>query len=141
MLVVAGAGGGAGAGCAPYTRAQIDLVDQARHGIALVAQNDADRDRAIDDLAKLRRQKLDDAFDEDARTRAAQQPLDVDWVIEARKAYAAGLDAFARTQAASQRASEIRKQNLAAIDAALDRLRWMQSVELKLESIPQEVSK
>jgi hypothetical protein len=130
-----------GSGCAPYTRAQIDLVDQAKRGIALIAQNDQDRDRAIEELAKLRHQKLDDAFDEDVRTRAARESLDPDWVIESRKAYAAGLDAFAKAQAASDRAGEVRKQNLAAIDTALDRLRWMQSIELNLEQLPDEVKK
>jgi hypothetical protein len=126
----------AAAGCASYTRAQIDLVDQARRGIALVSQNDPDRDRAVEELAKLRRQRLDEAFDEDVRTRSTQEALSADWVIEARKAYAIGLDAFARTQAAADRASEVRKQNLAAIDAALDRLRWMHSIELKLQTLP-----
>jgi hypothetical protein len=131
----------ASSGCAPYTRAQINLLDQARRGVALVAQNDQERDRAIEDLTKLRRQRLDDAFDEDVRTQATQETLDPDWVIEARKAYASGLDAYAKAQASNERATEIRRQNLAAIDAALDRLRWMQSIQLKFEAIPQEMSK
>jgi hypothetical protein len=141
LLASAGCGCALQFGCTPYTRAQIDLVDQARRGIARVAQNDQDRDRAIEELAKLRRQRLDEAFDEDVRTRATQETLDPDWVIDARKAYEAGLDAFAKTQATAARASDVRRQNLAAIDAALDRLRWMQSIQLKLEILPQEVQK
>ena len=123
-------------GCARWTQAQIALVDQARKGVLLVAQNDADRDRAIEQLAQLRRQRLDQAFDEDVRLRATQETLDADWVIEGRKAYAAAIDAYAKTQAAAERASAERRRNLASIDAALERLRWLQSVQIKLNLLP-----
>ena len=130
-------------GCAPFTRAEIELVTQARRGIEFVAQHDEQRDRAVEELARLRREKLDQAFDDDVRDRAVQETLDPEWVIEARCAYAVALDAFAKAQAANERAAQVRKQNLAAINAALDRLQWMQSVRLKLdpfnsESEPQE---
>jgi hypothetical protein len=129
------------AGCTTFTRAQMDLVDQARRGVTIVAQADQDRDRDVADLAKLRRQRLDAAFDDDVRTRSTQEALDADWVIDARKAYAAGLDAYAKTQAASERNSDVRKRNLAAIDAALDRLHWMQSVQMKFNLLPDEVQR
>ena len=65
------------------------------------------------------------AFDEDVRLRATQESLDSDWVIDARKAYAAAIDAYAKTQAADERAAVERQRNLQAIDAALTRLqRW-----------------
>ena len=121
------------AGCATFTRAEIDLVTQARRGVELVAVHDDQRDRAVAELARLRREKLDEAFDADVRERAAQETLDPDWVIEARRAYAVGIDAYAKAQAANERAALVRKQNLAAINAALDRLNWMQSVRLKLD--------
>ena len=126
------------AGCAKWTQTQMALVDQARKGITLVAQNDADRDRAIEQLSKLKRQRLDQAFDEDVRLRATQESLDPDWVIEARKAYASAIDVYAKTQATAERASEVRKENLAAIDVALARLQWLQSVQLKLDPLPQQ---
>jgi hypothetical protein len=116
------------AGCQTWTQTQLNLVTQARRGVALVAASDASRDQAIDELEKLRRQRLDDAFDEDVRGR---ESIDADWVIDARKAYAAALDACAKTQAADERAAADRKRNVAAIDAALERLQWLQSIQLK----------
>jgi hypothetical protein len=121
------------AGCTTFTRAEIDLVTQARRGVELVAVHDDQRDRAVAELARLRREKLDEAFDADVHERAAQETLDPDWVIEARRAYAVGIDAYAKAQAANERAAMVRKQNLASINAALDRLNWMQSVRLKLD--------
>jgi hypothetical protein len=123
----------AGSGCAPFTRAERELVSQAQRGIALIAEHDQERARAVAALATIQRQRLDEAFDEDVQLRAAQETLDPDWVIEARKAYALGLEAFARSQAAAERSAETRRQNLAAVGAALDRLMWMQSVRLKLD--------
>jgi len=55
---------------------------------------------AIEQLSQLKRQRLDQAFDEDVRLCATQETLDPDWVIEARKAYASAIDAYAKTQAA-----------------------------------------
>jgi hypothetical protein len=103
--------------------------------VTLVAQQDEQRDRAIREAAKLRREKLDAAFDADIQLRATQETLDPDWVIEARRAYAVALDAYAKGQAADERASEIRRRNLAAVDAALGRLAWMQSVRLRLDPL------
>ena len=122
-----------GAGCAAFTRAEMDLVTQAQRGIDLVAQHAEQRDRAVAELTRMRREKLDHAFDEDVRLRAMQETLDPDWVIEARTAYAVALDAYAKAQAASERAADVRRQNLAAVTAALDRLRWLQSVRLRLD--------
>jgi hypothetical protein len=111
----------------------MDLVTQARRGVEFVAQHDEQRDRAVTELARLRRKKLDEAFDADVRDRATQETLDPDWVIEARRAYAVAIDAYAKAQASGERSAQARKQNLAAINAALDRLQWMQSVRLKLD--------
>ena len=122
-------------GCATYTRAEIDLVTQARRGVELVAQQDDQRDRAVAQLAQLRREKLDQAFDADVRERATQETLDPDWVIESRRAYAVAIDAYAKAQAANERSALVRRQNLASVNAALDRLQWMQSVRLKLDPL------
>jgi hypothetical protein len=121
------------AGCATFTHAELDLVTQARRGVELVAVHDDHRDRAVAELARLRRERLDEAFDADVRDRAAQETIDPEWVIEARRAYAVAIDAYAKAQAANERSALVRKQNLASIDAALDRLQWMQSVRLKLD--------
>ena len=120
-------------GCATFTRAEMELVTQARRGIELVAQHDQQRDAAVAELARVRREKLDNAFDEDLRDRATQDALDPEWVIEARQAYAVAINAYAKAQAAGARAAAVRKQNLAAVNAALERLQWMQSVRLKLD--------
>ena len=129
------------AGCAKFTETQMALVDQARRGVAFVAQGDDAHERAFAQLAELRRQRLDRAFDEDVRLRATQESLDPDWVIDARKAYAAAIDAYAKTQAADERAAVERQRNLQAIDAALTRLQWLQSLQLKLSLLPDEVRK
>ena len=122
-------------GCQTWTQAQIDLVTQARRGVASVAKSDANRDKALAELAKLRRERLDSAFDEDVRGR---ETLDADWVIEARKAYATGLDAFAKSQAADERAAAERKRTLEATDAALQRLQWLQSIQLKYSTLEEK---
>jgi len=120
------------AGCTRWTAAQTDLVTQARRGIALVRQDDQQRDKTAQELNRLRRQRLDEAFDADVREREKDGSIDGDWVIDARRAYAGALDAFATTQAADAAATAMRKRNLAAIDAALERLQYLQSVQLKL---------
>src|SRR5687767_4273489 len=99
-------------GCATFTRAEMDLVAQARRGVDLVAQHEDQRDRAVAELARLRRGKLDEAFDADVRDRATQETLDPDWVIEARRAYSVAIDAYAKAQAANERSAQVRKQNL-----------------------------
>ena len=116
------------AGCSAWNEAQLGLVTQARKGMALVAQADAQRDTVAMELAKLRRQRLDEAFDADVRTR---ELLDADWVIDTRKAYGAALDAYAKAQASDDANSQRRRENLAAIDASLERLQWLISVQAK----------
>ena len=131
--VVLALASGFASGCAPFTRAEIDLVTQARRGVELVAVQDDQRDRAVAELARLRREKLDEAFDADVRERATQEMLDPEWVIEARRAYAVAIDAYAKAAMGSERAAQVRRQNLASINAALDRLQWLQSVRLRLD--------
>jgi hypothetical protein len=123
----------AASGCTTFTRAEMDLATQARRGIELVSEHDDQRDRAVAELARMRRERLDEAFDADVRDRAMGETLDPEWVIEARRAYAVAIDAYAKAQASAERTAQVRKQNLAAINAALDRLQWIQSVRLKLD--------
>ena len=78
------------------------------------------------------RSAVDEAFDADVREREKDSSIDGDWVIDARRAYSVALDAYAKSQAADDAASAARKRNLAAIDAALERLEYLQSVQLRL---------
>ena len=124
----------AASGCASWTQTQIDLVTQARKGVANLAQASEHRRDASEQLMKLRRERLDAAFDEDARN---QIDLSADWVIDARKAYAVGLDSFAKQQAANESALGAEKSNLAAVDAALQKLQWLQSIQQKFSILPE----
>jgi hypothetical protein len=81
-----------------------------------------------DELNSLRRKQLDEAFDEDVR---AHNPLSADWVIEHRRAYAAGLLAMEAAHAATVTADETLSRNIKAIDAALQRAQWLISVQMQ----------
>ena len=116
-------------GCGPYTRVQMDLVTQARRGVALAAEHRAAQSAAAEQLAKFRRQRLDEAFDADVIDRGME--LSPEWVIEHRKAYAAALDAYARERAAAAEFEEVSLRNLRDTDAALARLQWLQATQLK----------
>jgi hypothetical protein len=117
-------------GCSAWNEAQIGLTTQARRGVVNLVKRTDTRQQAALELAKLRRQRLDDAFDQDVRER---QSFDADWIIQHRKAYAAGLDAYSRQQSAEEAALQSEKRDLAAIDAALERLLWLQSIQAKFD--------
>ena len=81
-----------------------------------------------------RRQRLDEAFDQDVRERALRdEPIDAEWVIEARRAYGAALAVYAHAQAMDEHSALERRRTLAAIEAALERVRWLQSIQLRLD--------
>jgi hypothetical protein len=122
------------AGCAPYTRVQIGLVEQARRGVAMWQQREAERDAAAKAEFDRRRAEMGRAFDEDVRDRAPGE-ISPDWVIEARKAYAAGLDVIARAESAVISANETARRNADATDQALQKLLWLESIELDMGSI------
>lgn len=117
------------AGCSPYTRAQMDLVTQARRGVALVAASDEAHVGHLEALYAARRARLDEAFDADIREAKTLSP---EWVVEHRKAYAVGVDGLHRQHAASVAAEEVRRRNLRAVDHALERLGWLQSIQFRL---------
>ncbi len=116
-------------GCAPYVAAQSGLVMQARRGIELARSNSAGHSAAVDELAKLKRQRLDEAFDADVRDRGLD--LSAEWVIEHRAAYAAALEAHAQQRFGQARSDETARRNLDAVDAALQRLHWLNSMQAK----------
>jgi len=117
------------AGCAPLMDAQSNLVAQARRGIDVAQSNQATFAVLHDELARVKRQRLDDAFDADVRERDAQGELTPEWVIAHRTAYAAGLEAYAKQDQALRASDAIGRRNLQAVDAALERLQFLQSIQ------------
>ncbi len=114
-------------GCRGWIQTRLDLVDQARRGIALGAGDLTDQARVADELTVLRRRLLDQAFDQDARAQATLTP---EWVIEARQAYAVGLTALEDQRRSHSSARLVAADNLTAADQALERLRWLDELEL-----------
>ena len=84
-------------GCASYQQEKLDLLQPARNGLVLCDQSRQELRALADELDALRRKQLDEAFDADVQ---ARQPLSADWVIEHRRAYAAGLQAMYAARAA-----------------------------------------
>jgi hypothetical protein len=117
-------------GCAPWNAAQSNLVTQAQRGITNCVARADERAITLKDLAALRRQRLDESFDQDVRER---QLLDPAWVIDHRKAYAVGIDAYAKQQAAQEAAAREEKRDLAAVSDALARLQWLQSIQSRFD--------
>jgi hypothetical protein len=109
--------------------AQSNLTAQARRGINLAQSNQANFTAVHDELARLKRQRLDDAFDADVRERDEQGDLTAEWVIAHRAAYAAGLEAYAKQDHALRASDAIGRRNLQAVDAALERLQFLQSIQ------------
>ena len=117
------------AGCAPLMEAQSNLVVQARRGIDVAQSNQATFAAVHDELARLKRQRLDDAFDADVRERDERGDLTAEWVTAHRAAYAAGLEAYAKQDQALRESHAIGRRNLHAVDAALERLQFLQSIQ------------
>lgn len=115
-------------GCGQYTQVQMNLVQQARKGIELCTTATNQQSEQIQKYHTLKRQRLDEAFDADVKT---APKLSIDWVIEARKAYAVGLEALARDQASALQSLDAQQQNLKAIDQALQKLQWLQSIQMQ----------
>jgi hypothetical protein len=124
------------AGCAPLMSAQSDLLASARRGIDLAQSNRAGTGQVYEQLARLKRQRLDDAFDADVRDRG-DGDITADWVIDHRTAYAVALEAYAKQQAELNTSEDVARRNLQAVDAALERLQWLQSVQNRWLTLPQ----
>ena len=108
-----------------FNDAQRQLVEQARRGLQLEKQSALQRADFVQKYYQLQRQRLDAAFDADVRE---TDLLSKEWVIEHRKAYVAAFDAIAAQQGKSADAEAISARNLAAIDAALERLSSLLSI-------------
>lgn len=114
-------------GCA-YLDAQANLVEQARKGVAMVAAAQADHAALIEQFSASRHREIDAGFDEDVRQ---QTNLSAEWVIEHRKAYAAGLAALFAWHAGTLEAQRATLANLKAVDAALERVEALQKIGMQ----------
>jgi hypothetical protein len=117
-------------GCSGYSAAQLALLEQARRGLAEIEQAHEERAALAQSHDSQRRAALDAAFDADAR---AAGSLDAPWVIEARKAYAAAIDALHARRAAAEEADRVTRSNFRATRAALDHLQRL--IELPAEAL------
>lgn len=126
-------------GCSSYTASQAALAQQARKGVATWVSRETARDEEVRRSYDLKRAALDSAFDADARQRAASgaggTALDADWVIEARRGYAAGLNALAQAESSALAANDAARRDAAAADAALEKLEWLLSIQSGFESL------
>ena len=120
-------------GCSSYTASQVQLAEQARKGVAVWSAREAARDDEVRRAFDAKRKALDDAFDADARQRGAA--IDADWVIESRRAYAAGLASIEQQQSAALDANAAARSDAAATDAALVKLLWLLSIQSDLETM------
>jgi ribosome-associated translation inhibitor RaiA len=116
-------------GCAPYFEAQSALLIQTRKGIDKLERSLDEKSQFVRAYHETRREQLDEAFDQDVRQRPQ---LTADWVIEHRRAYSSALDAITTARSASIQANESDVRTLAAIRAAIDRIEWLQSLQLRI---------
>jgi hypothetical protein len=118
--------------CAPYTAIQMKLVEQARKGVASVQERQAAQGDAIESAYALRKRQLDDAFDADAMAQPAASGA---WIVEARRAYAVGLDELFRQRQSQLDARRAVDQTLHDIDSALEQLARLQALEFEWASL------
>lgn len=115
------------AGC--QQTAAVDLITVARVGLA--DARDAQRHQHERLMQRLGQRKvaLDDAFDADVRLAAAGAITDADgepvaltpeWIISARRGYAAARDIVAEQMISAEREHAVHMDNIAAADEALE---------------------
>lgn len=119
-------------GCADLVAVERSLADQATRGVELARSAIDDRDAILAHEQSRQRAALDRAFDDDVRARG--ESIDAAWVIEARKAYAIGLDALASQSLAQRERASTDRANVEATLESLRRLRAIQDAKLQLIS-------
>jgi hypothetical protein len=120
-------------GCSSYTASQVRLAEEARKGIAVWSAREATRDDEVKRSFDAKRKALDDAFDADVRQQGGA--IDAAWVIESRRAYAAGLASIEQQQSAALAANAAARRDAAATDNALAKLIWLLSIQSDLETM------
>lgn len=127
-FLVLGVAAFAAVGCSPPA-ATLELIAVARGGLADARAAQEELHEELIGQVRSRRSALDAAFDADVRAVAGGQvtgadgepvTLDADWVISARKGYAAAGDLLAEQVRDIERARAVRLDNLAAADEALE---------------------
>lgn len=115
-------------GCAAPP-ATMDLITVARKGLAMAKEAQASQHAEIVRHLESQSAAMDQAFDADVRLAATGQIKTADgqavafspeWVIAARKGYAAARDTLRRELCDAQTANAARTDNLKAADEALD---------------------
>ena len=124
-------------GCASYAQVQSQLVEQTSRGVTALQQSLEVKSQIVAEHHAQRRRQLDDAFDADVQHRDPSK-LSAAWVIEHRRAYAAALDALSAARVASVQADEADRRSAKATRDALERLRWLQSLQHRLVSFGRE---
>lgn len=110
-------------GCAEYAAIQTDLIAQAERGVDLAGRSLAGKGAVIEAEHAARRARLDRAFDADV---AGRSDLSPEWVIDARRAYAAAVDAMNDRRDIELANDAIDRRNLRATRDALAALRRLQ---------------
>ena len=115
-------------GCSAPT-ATLDLITVARKGLGMAGQAELEHQAQLTDQLNAQIASLDAAFDADVRLVAAGQIKDAqggiltltpEWVISARKGYAAARDLLAGQMRSAEAVHVTRLDNLQAADEALD---------------------
>lgn len=125
-------------GCAPQEQAQRALIGGMQQGLAQVEAWQQKRQELVDGFYAQQRRGLDDAFDADVRQAPVIEPQ---WVIEARQAYAAGIEAIYAARQASADSQRQAQENLAAVREGLDRLAWLSELRQNWASTFEQAKK
>ncbi len=116
------------AGCSAPS-ATLDLITVARMGIKSASEAQAASHAELLQHYDAQAKSLDDAFDTDVRliesgqikdTEGNPLKLDAEWIISARKGYAAARDVIAEQKRGVEAAHAVNIDNLNAADEALD---------------------
>lgn len=119
-------------GCTAFTTTQLHLTQQARKGVAIWMAREQSRDEQTQQEFAHKRRQLAQAVDADTRDQAS---LSADWVIEARKAYAAALDLLNQAEMAALAGNESARRDAQATDQALQRLIDLQTVQIEATNL------
>jgi hypothetical protein len=128
LVLIAAASAALLAGCGAPT-ATLDLITVARGALASAKEAEEEHHAELARRLEAQAASLDAAFDADVRLAAAGKITDAEgkavaftpeWVIAARKGYAAARDLLAEQGRSAEAAHATRLDNLAAADEALD---------------------
>ena len=117
-------------GCARYAQIKLDLNQHALRSIEQLEFATDERQSLVENLIQQQRARLDAAFDADVLQNDTLSPQ---WVMDARKAYAMGIDAIHAQRAAALRAHDAMLQHLAAARLAIQQNSTLLRIEQQLD--------